>query len=110
MTSGLGTLVFADGVVLLAPSVRGLQLLCEATGMRISTSKSEAMVVLSQRKVLCLLQVAEEILPQVEEFKYLGLLFTSLGKMERVIDRQIAAVSAVMWALRRPVLVKRELG
>ncbi|TWW60989.1 hypothetical protein D4764_05G0010790 [Takifugu flavidus] len=34
---------------------------CEAAGMRISTSKSEAMV-LSQKKVECLLRVKEEIL------------------------------------------------
>ncbi|TWW77309.1 hypothetical protein D4764_12G0006990 [Takifugu flavidus] len=40
-------------------------------GMRISTSKSEAMV-LDRKKVECLLRVKEEILPQVEEFKYLG--------------------------------------
>ena len=58
----------------------------------------------------CLLQVGEEILPQVEEFKYLGVLFTSEGKMERKIDRRIGAASAVMRALRRSVVVKRELS
>ncbi|TWW82356.1 hypothetical protein D4764_01G0021710 [Takifugu flavidus] len=31
----------------------------------------------------------EEILPQVEEFKYLGVLFMSEGRMEQEIDRQI---------------------
>ncbi|TWW53255.1 hypothetical protein D4764_0018220 [Takifugu flavidus] len=72
-----------DDVVLLASSARDLQLsldrfaaACEAAGMRISTSKSEAMV-LDRKKVECLLRVKEEILPQVEEFKYLGVLFTS---------------------------------
>ncbi|KAI3361916.1 hypothetical protein L3Q82_012186 [Scortum barcoo] len=34
-----------------------------------------------------------EVLPQVEEFKYLGVLFTSEGKMEREIDRRIGAAS-----------------
>ncbi|KAI3363429.1 hypothetical protein L3Q82_011573, partial [Scortum barcoo] len=68
---------------------------CEAAGMRISTSKSEAMV-LDQKRVACPLRVGGEILPQVEEFKYLGVLFTSEGKMEREIDRQIGAASAVM--------------
>ncbi|KAI3358490.1 hypothetical protein L3Q82_014908 [Scortum barcoo] len=38
----------------------------------------------------------EKVLPQVEEFKYLGVLFTSEGKMEREIDRRIGAASAVM--------------
>ncbi|TWW62932.1 hypothetical protein D4764_04G0015790, partial [Takifugu flavidus] len=53
-----------------------------------STSKSKAMV-LDRKKVECLLRVKEEILPQVEEFKVLGVLFTSGGRMEREIDRRI---------------------
>ena len=78
----IGSLIFADDVVLLASSGRDLQLSlewfaakCEAAGMRISTSKSETMV-LSQKRVECSLRVGNEILPQVEEFKYLGVLFT----------------------------------
>ncbi|TWW71792.1 hypothetical protein D4764_16G0002890 [Takifugu flavidus] len=58
--------------------------------MKISTSKSKAMV-LNQKKVECLLRVKEEILPQVEEFKYLGGLLTSEGRMEQEIDRRIGA-------------------
>ncbi|KAI3366823.1 hypothetical protein L3Q82_009232 [Scortum barcoo] len=53
----------------------GLQPECEAAGMRISTSKSEAMV-LDRKRVVCALSgwVEVEVLPQVEEFKYLGVL------------------------------------
>ncbi|TWW74537.1 hypothetical protein D4764_14G0005400 [Takifugu flavidus] len=100
----------------LAPSSRDLQHMLgqftteyEAAGMRISTSKSESMV-LSRKKVKFLLRVGEEVLPQVGEFKYLGILFTSEGRMEREIDRWIGAVSAVMWALNRSVVVKKELS
>ncbi|KAK5900174.1 hypothetical protein CesoFtcFv8_009574 [Champsocephalus esox] len=50
--------------------------------MRISTSKSEAMV-LSRKPMDCPLQVGNESLPQVKEFKYLGVLFSSEGTMER---------------------------
>ncbi|KAI3373481.1 hypothetical protein L3Q82_021949 [Scortum barcoo] len=75
---------------------------CEAAGMRISTSKSEAMV-LDRKRVACPLQVGGEVLPQVEEFKYLGVLFTSEGKMEREIDRRIGAASAVMRSVYRTV-------
>ncbi|TWW67435.1 Ubiquitin carboxyl-terminal hydrolase CYLD [Takifugu flavidus] len=67
-------------------------------------------MVLNRKKVECLLRVKEEILPQVEEFKYLGVLFTSGGRMEREIDRRIGAVSAVMRTLHRSVVVKRELS
>ncbi|TWW78263.1 hypothetical protein D4764_11G0003840 [Takifugu flavidus] len=69
------SLLFADDVVLLASSARDLQrsldrfaAACEAAWIKISTSKSVAMV-LNRKKVECLLQVKGEILPQVEEFK-----------------------------------------
>ncbi|XP_057696067.1 uncharacterized protein LOC130918404 [Corythoichthys intestinalis] len=77
--------------------------------MRISTSKSEAMV-LSRKRVDCSLQVGGEFLPQVEEFKYLGILFTSEGRSEREIDRRIGAASAVLRALNQSLVVKRELS
>ena len=46
--------------------------------MRISTSKSKAMT-LSQKPVYCLQRVGNESLPQVKEFKHLGVLFASEG-------------------------------
>ncbi|KAI3356949.1 hypothetical protein L3Q82_003594 [Scortum barcoo] len=91
--------IAGNDVVLLASSSQDLQHVlerfaaeCEAAGMRISTSKSEAMV-LDRKRVACPLRVGGEVLPQVEEFKYLGVLFTSEGKMEREIDRRIGAAS-----------------
>ncbi|KAK3536228.1 hypothetical protein QTP86_000137 [Hemibagrus guttatus] len=82
---------------------------CEAAGMRVSTSKSEAMA-LDRKKVACTLQVGGEVLPQVEEFKYLGVLFTSEGRMDREIDRRIGAAAAVMRSMYRSVVVKKELS
>ncbi|KAK3510413.1 hypothetical protein QTP70_005909 [Hemibagrus guttatus] len=103
-------------VVLLAPSSLDLQHAlgrfaaeCEAAGMRVSTSKSEAMV-LNRKKVACTLQVGGEVRPQVEEFKYLGVLFTSEGRMDREIDRRIGAAAAVMRSVYRSVVVKKELS
>ena len=112
----ISSLLFADDVVLLASSNQDLQRAlgrfaaeCEAAGMKISSSKSEAMV-LDRKKVACPLQVGGVSLPQVEEFKYLGVLFTSEGRMEREIDRRIGAASAVMRSLYRTVVVKKELS
>ncbi|KAK3541564.1 hypothetical protein QTP86_031079, partial [Hemibagrus guttatus] len=82
---------------------------CEAAGRRVSTSKSEAMV-LDRKKVACTLQVGGEVLPQVEEFKYLGVLFTSEGRMDREIDRWIGAATAVMRSMYQSVVVKKELS
>ncbi|KAI3366505.1 hypothetical protein L3Q82_000635 [Scortum barcoo] len=81
----------------------------EEAGMRISTSKSEARV-LDRKRVACPLRVGGEVLPQMEEFKYLGVLFTSEGKMEREIDRRIGAASTVMQSVYRTVVVKKELS
>ncbi|KAK3546555.1 hypothetical protein QTP70_027318, partial [Hemibagrus guttatus] len=53
--------------------------------------------------------VGGEVLPQVEEFKYLGVLFTSEGRMDREIDRRIGAAAAVMRSMYRSVVVKKEL-
>uniref|UniRef100_A0A8C6L319 Reverse transcriptase domain-containing protein n=1 Tax=Nothobranchius furzeri TaxID=105023 RepID=A0A8C6L319_NOTFU len=109
-------LLFADDVVLLASSSSDLQLLlgrsaaeCEAAGIRISTSKSETMV-RDRERVACQLLVGREVLPQVEEFKYLGVLFTSEGRTDREIDRRIGSVSAVMRTLNRSIVVNRELS
>ncbi|KAK3546829.1 hypothetical protein QTP86_003072 [Hemibagrus guttatus] len=82
---------------------------CEAAGMRVSTSKSEAMV-LDRKKVACTLQVGGELLSQVGECKYLGVLFTSEGRMDCEIDRRIGAAAAVMRSMYRSVVVKKELS
>ncbi|KAK3533819.1 hypothetical protein QTP70_031294 [Hemibagrus guttatus] len=112
----ISSLIFADDVVLLAPSSLDLQHALgrfaaesEVAGMRVSTSKSEAMV-LNRKKVACTLQVGGEVLPQVEEFKYLGVLFTTEGRMDGEIDRRIGAAAAVMRSMYRSVVVKKELS
>lgn len=78
---------------------------CEAAGMRISTSKSVAMV-LSWKRVECPLWVTEELLPQEEEFKHLR----AKGRMKWESDRPIRVVAAVMWTLHWSVVVTRELS
>ena len=67
-------------------------------------------MVLNRKRVECTLWVGDEILPQVEAFKYLGVLFTSEGRLEQEIDRRIGAASAVMQTLQGSVVVKRELS
>ena len=52
-------------------------------------------MVLSRKPVDCLLQVGNVSLPQVKEFKYLGVLFTSEGMMGREIDRRVSQSSSL---------------
>ena len=75
-------------VLLASSTVERFSAECKAAGMRISASKSVAMV-LSRNRVDYPPRVGGESLPQVEEFKYLGVLFTSEGKIEQEIDRRI---------------------
>ncbi|KAK5881282.1 hypothetical protein CesoFtcFv8_022100 [Champsocephalus esox] len=111
----IAPLLFADDVVLMDSSVCDLQhslnrfaTECEASGMRIST-KSEAMV-LCRKPMDCPLQVGNESLPQVKEFKYLWVLFSSKGTMEREMGWRIGAAGAVLQSLYRTVVTKRELS
>ncbi|XP_058251558.1 uncharacterized protein LOC131356504 [Hemibagrus wyckioides] len=102
--------------MMLAPSSQDLEhtlgwfaASCESAGMRISTSKSMAMV-LDRKKVVCPLHVGWVFLPQVEEFKYLGVLFTSQGRMEWEIDRWVGAAAAAMQSVYRSVVLNKELS
>ncbi|KAK3569395.1 hypothetical protein QTP86_027811 [Hemibagrus guttatus] len=47
---------------------------------------------------------------KVEEFKYLMVLFTSEGRVDREIDRRIGAAAAVMRSMYQSVVVKKELS
>lgn len=61
---------------------------CEEVGMRTGTSGSEAMV-LRKRCDLC---VGKTLLLQVEELKYLGVVFRRDGRMEQETERRTGAV------------------
>lgn len=78
---------------------------CEATWMRISTSKFEAMV-LSHKRVEYSLQLRGVLLPQLEEFKNAGD-FMSEGRGKQEIDIWFGAVPAMIWTLHMSIVVKR---
>lgn len=79
------SLLFSDDVVLLvSPNLDVQNVLgwfaakCEATRIKISSSKSKALV-LNRKKVVWPLWVSGKSLPQVEELMYYRVLFTTLG-------------------------------
>ena len=78
---------FADDVVLLTSINCDLQFAaeCEVARMRVSTSKSEGMV-LCQKMIDCS-RVGVVLLPQGNYHKNFRILVTSDGKMECEIDR-----------------------
>lgn len=86
------SLLFVDEALLasldcdLQQALRWFLVECDAVEMRVGMSKA---MVLCKKNMDCFLHIGSELLPQVKEFKYIGVLFTSEGKME--IDRQIGA-------------------
>ena len=109
-------LLFADDLVFLAESEESLQRMLERFGvecsdacMRVSTSKSEGMVV-ARREAQCRLNVDGVALKQVEKFKYLGSTFASDGKWDTEINIRIGKAGAVMRELYRTIVAKRELS
>jgi len=67
-------------------------------------------MVLNRKKMEHSLWVGDESLLHVEEFKYIGFLFTNYDKLEREMDRRIRASFAVMRVLLWSVVTKRELS
>ena len=79
---------------------------CGEACMRISTSKTEAMVV-SRAPSQCTLHVSGVPLNQVERFKYLGFTFTSDGKTDTEIYSRIGKSSTILHELYRTIIAKK---
>ncbi|KAK7926050.1 hypothetical protein WMY93_008360 [Mugilogobius chulae] len=113
----ISSLLFADDVVLMASSNQDLQHVlerfaveCEAAGMKISSSKSEVMVLDQKKGGLSPTSVWGVLAPSGEVQVSQGLIHNE-KRMEREIGvRWIGAVSAVMRSLYRTVVVKKELS
>src|SRR5699024_1416738 len=82
---------------------------CEVAGMKVSTEKTEVMV-LSRPATDCTLHVSGVQLRQVQEFKYLGVLFASDGRQDRKIDRRISQASLVSREPWKPVVGNARLS
>ena len=111
----ISRMLFADDLVLLSSTESGLQRAlnsfadaCNTAGMKISTAKTEVLH-LSRNPHQCVLQVNGATLKQVEKFKYLGVAFTSDGRLDEELDTRIGKASAVMRALHNSVVMKRRI-
>jgi len=104
-------LLFAVNWVLLASSQQGLPCTRSAagdrTGMKISTKNTEVLC-LSTNPRQCMRQVSGNTLHQVEEFKYLGVVFTSDKRWSEEIDARFGQANAVLREFYRSVVTKRE--
>ena len=107
-------LLFADDLALLSSNKSDLQYAlhqfsdaCLDAGMKISRAKTEIMC-LSRYPVQCSFQANGVNLQQKEKFKYLGVIFSSDSRQDK-LGACIAKASAVMRQLYRSVVLKRDL-
>jgi exonuclease III len=110
-------LLFADDVAKLATTRTDLQKAidrfndeCNASGMKISVSKTQAMTISRIPHESGNLSVSGAPLTEVEKFKYLGVTFTCDGKWDTELTTRIGAAAGVLRQLYRTVVTKRELS
>ena len=103
-------LLFANDLVLFGSSQEDLQAsldkfasACVEAKMIINTSKTEVMV-LTRQATECHVQVCAAQLRQVNEFKYLGVMFSSDGRQDKEIDRRISQTGAAASQLWNTVM------
>ena len=77
--------------------------------MKISTAKTKILD-LSRNPDQCSLQANGVKLKQEEQFKYLGVAFTSDGRQEEELDTRIGKASVVTRALHYSIFMKREFS
>jgi hypothetical protein len=107
-------LLYADDAVLLADSEEDLQALvtkvydvCKESDLLMNVEKSNVMVFERNESMTeCKIVVNGESLKQVEEFVYLGSMFTRDGNMEKDIERRVSAGNRVNGALKSVVANK----
>ena len=81
----------------------------DRAGIKISTKQTEALC-LSRKPRQCMLQVNGNTQQQVENFKYLGVLFTRDGRRNEEIDTGIGKAHAFLSEINHSMVRKRELS
>ena len=105
-------LMYADDAVLVAESMNDLQQMlskfadtCENMDLKVNARKTKVVVFNKQgENENCQLMLGNEEIEQVNEFVYLGRMFTNDGKMDMEIERRVNAgrkVIGSMWAVNQ---------
>ena len=101
---------YADDTVLIADSEEKLQRLVERVdaageemGLRINRKKTECMVMSKRTAPACNIRVRDEIIKQVDKFKYLGSMMTVDGRSESEIRQRIGIAKSAFEKMRKLV-------
>ena len=115
-TGDVGMLLFADDMVIMAESEEGLQsnlkVLSEAMDrwdLKVNWMKTKVMRV-ARKRDSCEVSIGDQVIEQVDEMKYLGVMISSDGRMEKEIEARIAMATRLVGGMGDTVLSRRELS
>ena len=115
-TGEVGVLLYADDMVLMAESEEGLQsnlqVLSEAMvrwDLKVNWRKTKVMKVARERGD-CEVRVGDQAVEQVDEMKYLGVMLSSDGRMQKEMEARIGSATRMIGGMSEAVLRRRELS
>ena len=115
-TGDVGMLLFADDMVIMAESEEGLQsnlkVLSEAMDrwdLKVNWMKTKVMRV-ARKRDSCEVSIGDQVIEQVDEMKYLGVMISSDGRMEKEIEARIAMATRLVGGMGDTVVSRRELS
>src|SRR5258708_18852853 len=107
---------FADDVAYISDTLEKLQVQierfnreCAESGMTISKSKSEVMLVSRNQRDIEI-KVEGQTLNQVDKFKYLGCLISKCGNLEDEISQRIGSADKIQRLINSTIITKKELS
>ena len=111
------TLLFADDIAIIASTPDKLQQLLQIweeklkeTHMIINTNKSKILEITKEKeKQEINIQMNGETLEVVEEFTYLGTVFTKNGKITREVQQRIKKATNVYYSINHTIISKKEI-
>lgn len=109
-------IMYADDLCFLAESPDGLQQLmsvfhhaCCKFGLKVSVKKTEVMSLDTHGRETLAIKLGEDMLKQVDKFRYLGSTITSKCDLDSEINSRISAASAAFGKLRSKVFCSHDL-
>ena len=115
-TGTVGLLMFADDMVMMAETEEALQHNVKAMnealvrwGLKVNWKKSKVMRVARKREE-CQVRIGDKQLEQVDTMKYLGVMISDDGSMQREVEARVGCASRVIGGLNQAILERRELS
>ena len=103
-------------MVVMLESVEGLQHNMQVMSgvlskwkLKVSWRKAKVMRV-ARKSEDCEVKIGEKVIDQVDEMKYLGVIISSDGRMEKEVEARIGSATRVIGGMNKTVLKRKELS